>query len=446
MRLYSFFISLLVGISACQPGENTSDVTYHADVKPIIDAKCANCHLDGGVAPFSLTTFDEVHQTRELIARSVDMGTMPPWPPNNDCNDYHYDRSLLPDEKEQLLSWANGAALEGEPPSDYTAPPPPESLETDVVLTLDEPYAPQTKPDDYRCHVLEWPNEETTYITGYEVHPDQAQLVHHVIAFGVPAAQADDFRGFDAAEEGPGYTCFGSPFPAGNGSDISGFTRTRWLASWAPGGIGTEFPAGTGIKMEPGSLVVIQVHYNTTTAEPVIDDSSMSFQTTDEVDRPALIMPYTNPLWVMGAQPMTIPAGEASVTHSTSFDIISADVFSNFGSDMDSSRGIEIHNVGLHMHELGHEAALSIQRADGTDECLLNIPDWDFGWQGAYFLKEPTVMYAGDRLNLQCEWDNSAENQPIIDGEKQAPKDVEWGEGTGDEMCLGIIYLTEPEM
>ena len=148
----------------------------------------------------------------------------------------------------------------------------------------------------------------------------------------------------------------------------------------------------------------------------------------------------------MGAIPMAIPAGDSSVTHGMSYDVISANILSYFGEEeINGSEGLEIHNVGLHLHELGTRGILSIERDAGNRECLLDIPDWDFNWQGAYFLKEPTVIYAGDKLSLQCEWDNSAENQPVIDGVKQEPKDVEWGEGTGDEMCLGILYVTEPE-
>jgi hypothetical protein len=430
----------LAALMACQSDE----LTYHQDVKSVIDEKCANCHVDGGAAPFPLTTYEEVFEAKDLIAHSVETGSMPPWPPDNDCNDYLYDRSLPAEEKARLLEWAGGEAREGEAEDDLVTPPG-ESLETDVVLTIPEPYAPQSRPDDYRCHLVEWPEEESTFITGYEVHPDQEQLVHHVIAFGIPAAQADAFRGFDEAEEGPGYTCFGSPYPSDGGTDIAGFSQTKWLASWAPGGNGTGFPEGTGIRMEPGMLVAIQVHYNSTTADPVADNTSMSFRTQTAVERPALVLPFTNPLWVMGTQPMTIPAGESSVSHEAGFDIVAADVFSRFGEgELDSSRGIEVHNVGLHMHELGRRAVLSVDRQDGSNECLLDIPDWDFAWQGGYFLQSPTVLQAGDQLSIACEWDNSAENQPVIDGEKQEPRDVEWGEGTGDEMCLGILYLTEP--
>ena len=33
--------------------------------------------------------------------------------------------------------------------------------------------------------------------------------------------------------------------------------------------------------------------------------------------------------------------------------------------------------------------------------------------------------------------------QPTIDGQQQMPKDVYWGEGTTDEMCLGGFYMTQ---
>ena len=33
---------------------------------------------------------------------------------------------------------------------------------------------------------------------------------------------------------------------------------------------------------------------------------------------------------------------------------------------------------------------------------------------------------------------------PIVDGKAQMPKDVFWGEGTTDEMCLGGFYMVAP--
>jgi hypothetical protein len=42
---------------------------------------------------------------------------------------------------------------------------------------------------------------------------------------------------------------------------------------------------------------------------------------------------------------------------------------------------------------------------------------------------------------VQCEYDNSVENQPVLNGTKLTPKFTTWGEGTFDEMCLNYVWL-----
>jgi hypothetical protein len=32
--------------------------------------------------------------------------------------------------------------------------------------------------------------------------------------------------------------------------------------------------------------------------------------------------------------------------------------------------------------------------------------------------------------------------EPVENGVQQQPKGILWGEGTGDEMCLGVMYIT----
>ena len=49
----------------------------------------------------------------------------------------------------------------------------------------------------------------------------------------------------------------------------------------------------------------------------------------------------------------------------------------------------------------------------------------------------------GDQFVLECHWDNSAANQPVLEGQRIEPRDLNWGEGTHDEMCLTGFYLTQ---
>ena len=75
--------------------------------------------------------------------------------------------------------------------------------------------------------------------------------------------------------------------------------------------------------------------------------------------------------------------------------------------------------------------------------CLLDIPRWNFHWQGFYRFKDPVPLHAGDRVLMECHWDNSAANQPEVNGQVRAPIDVHFGEGSTDEMCAGGILMTD---
>src|SRR5690606_5476046 len=82
--------------------------------------------------------------------------------------------------------------------------------------------------------------------------PGEPQLVHHVIAYVAPPDRAEEVAQLDAADPADGYDCFGGP-------GFGGFPR--WLGAWAPGGPPVVYPEGTGLLLEPGSVVVLQMHY-----------------------------------------------------------------------------------------------------------------------------------------------------------------------------------------
>ena len=76
---------------------------------------------------------------------------------------------------------------------------------------------------------------------------------------------------------------------------------------------------------------------------------------------------------------------------------------------------------------------------DGTVRPLIRIDDWDFHWQGMYDFVDPVPLPAGTRIDVTAIYDNSAANRrnPNV-----PPRDVTWGEGTADEMCIAFIRIT----
>ncbi|MEE2903011.1 MAG: hypothetical protein VYC39_11805 [Myxococcota bacterium] len=435
----------------CGAGDVTEPVTYHGTAKAIIDAKCAGCHQPDEIGPFSLQTYEEVVTFKVAAKAAIMSGNMPPWQPADGCTDYKGNFDLTETERATLLEFFD-APEEGDPSvpaqmTEATARKP--EWRPDLSLPLPLPFTPKINPDDYRCQIIEWPLDKEVFVTGFSVTPDKKAIVHHAIAFLVSPGRADQFRAMDEAEEGPGYTCFGGPTAASveGMATLRGQGDTGWLGAWVPGARSGSLPEGLGIKVVPGSIVVLQMHYNTLSAETVADQSTVNVSYAETVEREAMILPFTDVGWVsngrIGGPPMTIPAGESSVSHSAAV-LNDGLLMGNFRNRLgvSSDQSLLIYNAAGHMHTLGQKIRLEVERpSSGNDECLLEIQDWDFNWQGTYMLEKPVRLAPEDNLRLSCTWDNSASNQIMVNGALRTPTDIKWGEGTTDEMCLGVALV-----
>jgi hypothetical protein len=306
----------------------------------------------------------------------------------------------------------------------------------DLTLPMPQPYAPRRdNGDDYRCFLLDWPYEGDRFVTGFRAKPGNAKVVHHVIAFLVTPEpeRVRKYEELDAADPGEGWTCYGAPAP--NERSIG------WLGAWAPGGLGSDTPAGTGIRVKQGSKIALQVHYNTTQATAADTDlTAVELKIDEKVEREAFILPWTNPLWVTNAMPMKIPAGAPDTTHQFSFEPTGRYVPTVTNGVIAAGEAFDVHSASLHMHALGTSAVLEIERTKAQEtECMLKIDRWDFDWQNSYRFAAPKRVEAGDKLRIECHWDNTTAKQKY----RSEPQDVTWGEGTGDEMCLGILYISK---
>jgi hypothetical protein len=105
------------------------------------------------------------------------------------------------------------------------------------------------------------------------------------------------------------------------------------------------------------------------------------------------------------------------------------------------TRPVRIYGVAGHMHLRGVEIRLDLDPGTPRARTLLDIPRWDFHWQDAYYLRQPVDAGPGDTVRVTCRFDNSAGNQPVVNGRRLAPRYVLWGEGTTDEMCLGLLEI-----
>ncbi len=390
--------------------------TWSQDVAPLLARHCTVCHTAGGAGPFPLDDYDSTRTVARSALSAMRAGRMPPWLPDPACRHYRHERLMADVEKDLFEAWLEGGMPLGDGPARIEQPQAESLGVPDAQGQPTEPYVPSTeRPDDYRCLPLDVTFEQDTFVRGTQVVPGDRAIVHHVLVFVVPPDQVAELERKDAAEEGPGYTCFGG----------SGLGSAGPFAAWVPGSQPVIRAEGYASFVPAGSRLVIQVHYNLLAADPSPDLTrvQMTFW-----DRPQANIVQSHP------QPnlqIRIPAGEPASTHVREF--------------VNRGEGpLSVIGVAPHMHLLGERIRVDVARADGSDECLIDIPRWDFHWQQSYELEEPVVVQPGEAFRLTCEYDNSAANQPVVNGERLTPRDVTWGEGTLDEMCLNYVILAEP--
>ncbi len=430
----------VVALAACpqdatSPGDAIADVgatdadvppagvTYHAHIRAVVERRCLSCHVTGGAGPFSLSSWEAVEPMAPAMAVAVAHGDMPPWPMAQDCRDVQHARALDTDELALFSQWQAGGFPEGDP-SDYTAPildPPVELGPPSLELSSREPYvASKLAPDDYRCFRLDHTFSDETFVTATSVFPDASGVVHHVIMYEVPADQIATVESLDAADAGPGYTCYGGP-------GVSG----QFVGGWVPGMQPAVYPTDAALVLQEGSQLVVQIHYNVLGLGPddpvPADQSRVALWTMPSGQRPTRVVnisPFAQHL-------LDIPAGDANVVATAEYDV-----------------PVPLTYIGVipHMHTLGTSISVQVNRWDGTTECLTDVPEWDFNWQQYYAYAEDDFVKArlGDTLTLECVYDNSPDNQPVVNGRQQQPQDVAWGEGTLDEMCLNYLVSLRP--
>jgi hypothetical protein len=405
---------LFLLLSACTPAEDVP--TWHGEVAPVVQESCVSCHDGpGSLSGIDLSSYESASPWADAIGLSVANGSMPPWGASDGCNDYLDDFSLTEDERATIVEWAEGGAPEGDPDTaaDIGEPWRPEGLaRVDRTLELPVDYMPVASPDDYRCFLMDWPEDERVWVTGFDYEPGNTALVHHIISFIAEPGAVETFEALDAADPEPGYACYGGP-----GGDVQTLIETGWLGAWAPGSGGRALPEGHGIAIDPGSKIVVQMHYYVPEGNTGTDRSKMQLQIERTPQAWANIQPWTDVPWLFG-QGMEIPPQSEGVEHE----------FVYTTGPLESFR---LRSANLHMHTLGRTGRLEVEHADGTTSCLLDIRNWDFDWQRDYYLESPVRVGPGDSVRLRCSWDNPTDEM------------VQWGDGTGDEMCLGITLMTD---
>jgi len=121
------------------------------------------------------------------------------------------------------------------------------------------------------------------------------------------------------------------------------------------------------------------------------------------------------------------------------FDIPAGDDNYSTTAEYTFKRDAQIISFMPHMHLRGKSAKYELFYPDGTNEVILDIPEYDFNWQTSYEFADFKQVPAGTKIVFTSAWDNSTNNPYNPD----PTQDIRWGEPTTDEMSFGYMSFID---
>jgi len=229
---------------------------------------------------------------------------------------------------------------------------------------------------------------------------------------------------------------------------------TQFMA-YAPGQMPTVFPEGAGMQLDPGDMLVYQLHYHYGHSTPA-DRSQLVL---DIADGSKPVTPVEYSLYLAAAE---IPCAAGETAPMCNRDNVLKDLDTRFGNGSLIANGLalacgtdpkkatlapdgtasatctnrvrrdgQVLAVFGHMHEIGVTYRMTLNPGKPDERIILDIPHWDFAWQMNFQPAEPLLLKKGDTIKVDCMWDSH-----LI---KNGPRWVTWSEGTEDEMCYSAI-------
>ena len=373
-------------------------VTYYDQVSRILQRNCVTCHRDGGVAPFTLDTYEKASAFKAMVKQVVNNGTMPPWGAAPGHGPWMNDRTLSKQDIADLNAWIDGGA----PAGDEKLAPQPLKFHKDWAIgepdhVFQIPRALNVRATGqmaYQHIRIDTNFGEDKWIDAMEIQPTDRSVVHHVLVFVAEGGKIGG-RGLLDVDESTGF-----------------------LMGYVPGTDSVVYPKGEAKRLPKGATLLFQIHY-TPNGTATTDQTKMAIRFAKEAP--------TKEVQVYGLVNRTFQIPPGAHAHADRKTVT-------------VPRDIYVTALMPHMHVRGKAFSFEAVYPDGKREMLLDVPRYDFNWQITYRYATPKFLPAGTKLTAVGTFDNSPNNPANPD----PTKTVGWGLQTTEEMLLGYVEFYVP--
>jgi hypothetical protein len=194
-----------------------------------------------------------------------------------------------------------------------------------------------------------------------------------------------------------------------------GFGATQ-VGGWAVGGTPQKLPYGLARKLPEKSDLILACHFHPVgKAADVKITAALYFS--DKPPPRDFVRFQVPPGYGRGTKlSQGVPPGEKNFL---------------IGGEYTLPADGELVSLSGHAHYICTWMKATATLPDGKVLDLLSLPEWDFNWQGQYYLKEGLHLPKGTVLSGEVNYDNSEDNP---NNPNYPPQRIKWGLQSTDEM------------
>jgi len=340
----------LVPRLASPHGAITTTVLFDREIVRILDSRCVNCHMEGGIA-FPLSTYEETWLRGRSIRTEILRRHMPPWPAVAGYGDFANENGLTLRETQFMISWVEGLG--------------PRNAGT-VFLNVNDPKAVARQDVRAAAHVGHWQLGDPDLMRPLEssrIDARQGDVVRRsIVDLGLSSE-----RRIRAVEYLPGDR------RVVRAAVFSVQQTGQWLGSWTPWYGFTKLPDGVAARLPAGSRVVADVYYRGA-AESIVDRGTLGLYF---ADRPNTETRGTDLVIQASSDGPGTFRGVAAITADTRVWALKPEIDGDVTS-------LEV----------------SARRPDGGTDILLYARDVAAAWPTPFIFKTPTLVRRGSQLTF----------------------------------------------
>jgi hypothetical protein len=371
----------------------TTKVRFNKEVVRIFERSCLSCHRPGGIAFFSLATYDEARPWAKAIKEEMLEKRMPVWHAVKGFGTFRNAPRLTQREMDLIVNWVEGGAPRGEEKDYPTTPVYSDdwsSGKPDAVLQVKEQKI-ASDTDEIRTFTLPTNFKEERWLRAIDLRPSNGAVVLSASIYFAEKPQVS--KAAFVREE----SAIRNPQSA--------------IATWMPGQKLVSLSEDMARLLPAGSRLMVKIHYRGNGQEAK-DKSAVGLyfaKTTPRKQLQDIAITKSDTLIPVNEQP-----------HQLKTSVI-----------------LEKETEAIALRPFASPLIISFQASaflpDGSEQVLLWSRGNKFDWQPTYYFKQSLVFPKGTRIEVTAYFDNSDNN---ANNPNDPAKPLRWSEITSEPLCV----------